>query len=732
MGNNKEKKYNIQVLLSCFLIILLAFIIRIYKISDESIWWDEYSSLAHINADSLSEFLFLNPLYDPATMPAYYIIEYLFWHYISPSVLGLRFFSVLLSIMTIPILFLIGRKLGSYKIGLIAGLFFALSPIHRFFGQGIRMYVLLTLLFTLSVYYLLSYLEENKKKNGIILTIVNFILLWTHPFAILIIGIEMFCFLIAHKVRGYKKYILFFSQTIISIPPLFYMLNIKYYSTEKSFWFKIPSLYEFIGDLFADDAVGLTYQVRIINEIIPDYLRTIHPFMDLSLLVINVGIILFSLGYVLKNLKDENELKGKITFLILMFLIPPMFLYVISILWRPCIFPRYTLYSSLAIYLLYGCFIHIINNKYLKKSILFLLIAIFGYQLFITIPLPQRTNWQETSRFIEQSFPPEGEKSPVFVYQAINKDVFSFNLKDKTIPVSFVEKVDTLIPIFQELFQKDTNCFCSEVWFVHVSFYFAEYGSPELERLLDENKMAYKYYDFYGIEPIRLYRITPMEGVAYPNLNLKALSDEMLKFTISDLALSYVETGYKECAIYLLEKLMNDPLQRLQYKNLYNAQKNDKNVYNLANALRYYQISQRSIDPKYKEYFLNKAIERDADLKLAYLCFDAIMTSIEGDINTTHEKLYRIIDMAPDLALPRIALGVIALSQNREEDAKKWLYSAIECEKGHYKSWENLLNFIFIEKNYSKALEEYHALQDKGIFVETYFEEYLTEKIQNK
>ncbi len=731
MEEEKEKKYNIQILVYCFLIILLAFGVRIYKISDESVWWDEYSSLVHINADSLNEFLFLNPLYDPATMPAYYIIEYLFWHYISPSILGLRLLSILLSIITIPILFLIGKELGSYRIGLVAGLFFALSPIHRFFGQGIRMYVLLTLLFTLSVYYLLSYLEESKKKNWIILTIVNFILLWTHPFAILIIGIEVLWVLVAHKAQEYKKYIFLFSQIIISTPPLLYILNINYYSTEESYWFKIPTLYEFIGDLFADDAVGLTYQVRVINEVIPDYLKWIHPIMDLSLLVINIGVILLSLWHAFKCLKDRNRLKNRIFFLILIILIPSLFLYVISLIWRPCIFPRYTLYSSLAMYLLYGYLITSSSRKHFKNSVLILLIAIFCYELFITLPGPQRTNWKNATHFIEQQSLLDDKKSPVFVYQAINKDVFSFNMIDKKIPVSFVENVETFIPLVRTLFQRNSKCFSTKIWFIYVSFYFGNFGFPELERLLEENKIKYEFYDFYGIEPIRIYKITPLEGVTYSNWKVKDLSDESLKFTISDLALSYVETGQIECAMNLIEKLINDPLQRLQYKNLYNALRNGDETGKLIKSLRYYQISHRSINPIYKEYFLNKATQLDNNLEIAYLCFDAIMTSVDGDIETTLEKLHHIISLNPDLAIPRIALGVIAMSHNKEEEAKKWFYSAIECEDGYYKTWINLLNFIFIEKDYQKALQEYYTLQNKGIFIESFFEEYLTAKLQD-
>ncbi|HOL18605.1 MAG TPA: glycosyltransferase family 39 protein [Candidatus Hydrogenedens sp.] len=723
--------YKIHAYIYCIFIILLAFGLRIYNISDESVWWDEYSSLVHINVGSLKEFLFLNPLYDPATMPAYYVLEYLFWHYISPSVLGLRFFSVLLSVITIPILLFIGKKLGSYKIGLLAGLFFALSPIHRFFGQGIRMYVLLTFLCTLSIYFLLLCVEEDKKQKWIILTIINFVLLWTHPFAILIIGIEILWVLFTYKAKRYKKYSFVFSQIIISIFPLLYILNLKYYSTEESFWFKIPTLYEFLGDLFADDAVGLTYQVRTINEVVPNYLVFIHPIMDLSLLVINIGIILFVLKYVLKNLKDESGIKDEIFLLVLFILFPPIILYIISFLWRPCIFPRYTLYSSLAVYLLYGYFINTSNNKYLKRLILFLLTLIFCYQLFITLPGPQRTNWQKAVHFIEQRAFLERENSPVFVYQAINKDVFSFNMKDKNIPVSFVENVETFIPIVSGLFQQDSKCFSKKIWFIYVSFYFSDFGSSDLEQLLKENKIKYEYYDFYGIEPIRIYKITPLEGVNYHNWNVKDLSDESLKFTISDLVLSYVETGYKECAVYLLEKLIMDPLQRLQYKNLYSTLQKGNDTNNLIKSLRYYQISQRSISPKYKEYFLNRAIQFDKDLKLAYLCFDAIMTSVRGDIKSTKEKLHYIVEIHPDLALPRVALGVIALSQDREEEAKEWFYSATECEDGYYKTWTNLLNFIFVEKDYQKALHEYYALQNRGVFVESFFEEYLTAKLQN-
>ena len=727
----EQQKYNIQLFAFGLLIVLLAFGVRIYKISDESVWWDEYSSLVHINSDSLKEFIYLNPLYDPATMPVYYVLEYLFWHYVSPSILGLRLFSILLSVITIPVLFLIGRKLNLEKIGLVAGLFFAISPIHRFFGQGIRMYVLLTFLFALSIYYLLLCAENSNRKNWIALTLVNALLLWTHPFAVIIVGIEVLWLFYIFYIDNKEKYLPVILQILISIPSVLYVMNINYYSREQSFWLKKPTLYEFIGDLFADDAVGMTYQVRIIKEVLPQYLINIHPVMDLFLLSITILVIVLSIRYIFKRVGNDEELdtKNKVILLLLIAFVPPIFLYILSILWRPCIFPRYTLYSSLAIYFLYGYLIKINKKRRLNYILIFSLILIFFYQLLITLPGPQRTNWRNTARFIEQQSL-NTEKVSVFVYQAINKDVFTFNFKNKNIPISFVEDIDSFISIAQELFQKKSGCFTDKIWFVYVSFYFGEFGSHELEQLLNSNKIRYETYDFYGIEPIRLYKILPQEEITYSCWTSKELENDFLKFTISDFALANVETDHKECAMYLIERLIsNDPLQKLQFQNLYNALKDRGDVPKLTKSLRYYQTSQRSISPRYKEYFLKKAIQLDKNLELAYLCFDAIMTSINGDIKITKEKLYHIVDINPDIALPRIALGVIALSENNEEEAKKWFYSAIQSENGLYQSWKYLLDDIFIEKDYKKALQEYYDLKNKGIFVESFFEEYLTKKL---
>ena len=48
---------------------------RAAGITAESAWWDEYTSVMHLDAPSLGRFLSLNRTLDPLTLPLYYTLE---------------------------------------------------------------------------------------------------------------------------------------------------------------------------------------------------------------------------------------------------------------------------------------------------------------------------------------------------------------------------------------------------------------------------------------------------------------------------------------------------------------------------------------------------------------------------------------------------------------------------------------------------------------------------------
>jgi hypothetical protein len=68
----KSQKSEVYYFACCVFLIAIAMGVRIYRITGESVWWDEYTSLMHLSANSLKEFLFLNLfltlLHSPATI----------------------------------------------------------------------------------------------------------------------------------------------------------------------------------------------------------------------------------------------------------------------------------------------------------------------------------------------------------------------------------------------------------------------------------------------------------------------------------------------------------------------------------------------------------------------------------------------------------------------------------------------------------------------------------------
>ncbi len=251
-------------------LIIFCLLIRLWGIDKESVWWDEYTSLMHLNSGGIEKFLYLLPVFDPAVFPLYYIMEYFVWNYMGSSVILLRIVSVLLSISVVFPIYLLGKELGSRNAGLFACLLYVLSPIYRFHSQGVRTYVLFFLLAVFSVWLLLRYVRTLSVRELILLSISNLLLTLTHPFAFLVVFLEMVCIVLfwSGEPEGSEGNIVFektrFSvlQIISMIPAVILLLRLRYFSQEVSTWFKLPTFSELLFDIFADDGVSWGYQIR--------------------------------------------------------------------------------------------------------------------------------------------------------------------------------------------------------------------------------------------------------------------------------------------------------------------------------------------------------------------------------------------------------------------------------------------------------------------------------------
>lgn len=129
---------------------LLALGLRLTRLTFQPLWWDEgysvYFSLLDLVSLTLKTAADIHP-------PFYYYLLHA-WMWASGSgEATLRLFSVFTGVLTIPVLFVVGRNLVGRQAALVASLLLAVSPLHIYYSQEVRMYALAALLGLMSVHF---------------------------------------------------------------------------------------------------------------------------------------------------------------------------------------------------------------------------------------------------------------------------------------------------------------------------------------------------------------------------------------------------------------------------------------------------------------------------------------------------------------------------------------------------------------------------------------------------
>ena len=126
-------------------------------------------------------------------VPLYHILLHFWLVCFGNSVSIARSMSLLLYVVSIPALYLVGRRAYSRTIGLFAAFLFAISPFMNWYGNEIRMYTLFTLFVILNQYFFIRLFQEKVTNDriwvGYILTAV--LGTFSHYFFFLVLAGQM-------------------------------------------------------------------------------------------------------------------------------------------------------------------------------------------------------------------------------------------------------------------------------------------------------------------------------------------------------------------------------------------------------------------------------------------------------------------------------------------------------------------------------------------------------------
>lgn len=148
-----------------FVILLIAFALRVYRLDAQSIWWDEGHSIQMASA----------PLAQISTLPGmdvhppgYFALLHQWMVVTGRSEFALRYLSVAFSLLTVALLMRFGRMLTGRRsrpralTTLLVGGMAALSPLYVAYAQEVRMYAAVTFFALASVYFQWRILEDWK------------------------------------------------------------------------------------------------------------------------------------------------------------------------------------------------------------------------------------------------------------------------------------------------------------------------------------------------------------------------------------------------------------------------------------------------------------------------------------------------------------------------------------------------------------------------------------------
>lgn len=149
-------------------VIIFGFLLRVISLN-QSFWLDEATSGLVVRNFNLGEIV---TKFSPGDFhpPLYYLLLKVWSYIFGTSEIALRFPSILFGLLTVYLVYLIGKELFNKRIGLTAGILLATSGLHVYYSQEARMYSLVTLLISYLVYL---FLKKKWLSFSIILMLVG-------------------------------------------------------------------------------------------------------------------------------------------------------------------------------------------------------------------------------------------------------------------------------------------------------------------------------------------------------------------------------------------------------------------------------------------------------------------------------------------------------------------------------------------------------------------------------
>ena len=168
-------------------IAILGFALRIYRLGNPSLWFDELNTAGRANCPF---FQVIPRISDVAFPPLYYLLMSLWIGTFGNSEFSLRFPSLIFSTLSVIFIFKLSKELFGGRVGWFAALFASISPISVYYAQEAKMYSMLWFFGILSFLFFHRFSEGNKTGSLVSYVIFTTITIYTQYIGFIFIVIQ--------------------------------------------------------------------------------------------------------------------------------------------------------------------------------------------------------------------------------------------------------------------------------------------------------------------------------------------------------------------------------------------------------------------------------------------------------------------------------------------------------------------------------------------------------------
>lgn len=203
---------------------LVATLLRLLHLGSKSVWVDECASMTFAQQPWREFWTTMGQ--GEANMVAYYLLLR-GWIHFGNTEFVVRFLSVIPAVATVWVIYLLGKRLFSARVGLVGALLLSVNPCHVAYSQEARSYALLVFLSALSLLTFVIAIEHSTAANWFLYAVVTTASVYAHFFAgLLILGQWFSLILLPRPLLDRRKFFLSaLGIGLATLPALWFILK---------------------------------------------------------------------------------------------------------------------------------------------------------------------------------------------------------------------------------------------------------------------------------------------------------------------------------------------------------------------------------------------------------------------------------------------------------------------------------------------------------------------------